>query len=581
MLQELRIKNFALIDEATLEFDPKCNILTGETGAGKTVIVEAMNLLLGDRADTTLIRSGAPEASVEGLFFMSDQQQRLIASVLGDDLEFKGELIIGRVISTEGKSRCYLNGRLVNLGLLGEMGRLLVDIHGQHEHQSLLNVSSHLDYLDRYAGRSLLSLKSTYQVIFKKWLDIKETLDKLKQNIEETNDQAELLRFQIDEIERAKLSAEEEESLLAEREIVRHAERLFEAAGFAYQSLGGHEEESDGALDKQRTALSELERVAGVDRRLDQIIESLRNVLFEAEDLVLSLREYREEVEFSPQRLEEIESRLSLIGDLKKKYGQTIEEIVAYQSKARKQMEKMDSSPEKIGQLELEKEEIETELADKAGQLSAERTAAARKFEDDVRTQLAELNMPKAQFKVALKQEEADDGLLVDGGRFKLTADGMDQIEFMISPNVGEPVKPLSKIASGGEISRVMLALKIIFGEADTIPTLIFDEVDVGIGGKTAAAVGQKLALLSQNHQVICITHLPQIASCADCHFFVSKTEEAGRTLTRVTGLDYEGRINEIARMISGAEVSEASRKHAQELIDHALKVALDGSVKA
>lgn len=572
MLQELRIKNFALIDQATIEFDPGCNILTGETGAGKTVIVEAMNLVLGERADTTLIRSGEKEASVDGVFLLADVESTLLSEILGESLDRGSELILSRVVTIGGKSRCYINGRLVNLGLLADIGKLLVDIHGQHEHQLLLNVAEHLSYLDRYAGQTTLEARTSYQSAYKKWIEISALIDSLKQDAAEKERQTELLRFQIEEIDRASLRPDEEAILLSEREILRQSEKLFAAADAAYQSFSGLDEEGGGALDRLRAGLSELEKVAGVDDRLDQMGQALNDILYQAEDTAKLLREYREGIEFNPQRLEEIESRLSQIDLLKKKYGQSIEAVLSFRSQAKQQLESLDSSPEKIEQLEREKATVEVELAAAARSLSEARMNAAEKFETEVLSQLAELSMPKAQFKVEIRQEETKDGLMVNGKLVKLFPDGIDQAEFMISPNVGEPLKPLSKIASGGEISRIMLALKIIFGEADTIPTLIFDEVDVGIGGQTAAAVGQKLAQLSQSHQVICITHLPQIASYAASHFMVTKIEQDARTLTRVEKLDREGRVKEIARMISGTEVSEASLKHARELLDSSLK---------
>lgn len=575
MLQELRIKNFALINEASLELDPRCNVLTGETGAGKTVIIEAMNLILGGRADSTLIRSGETEAAVEGLFVFTERQRRSLLSVLGEGLDLQDELIIGRVISTEEKSRCYLNGRLVNLSLLAEIGRWLVDVHGQHEHQSLLHASEHLSYLDRYAGQSLLDLKDGYVGLHQKWQELDGTLRSLKQNMEEKGRQAELLKFQIEEIERADLRPDEEGRLLQEREVLRHAEKLFAVADFTHQAIAGSEEGSLGALDRLRAAQAELERASGIDARLDKLIESFKDILFEAEDSAQLFRDYKESVDFNPARLEEVEARLSFIDQMKKKYGQSIEEVLSYCRAAVRQLEALDASPEKIRQLESEKSEIENELAKAALVLSAKRAEVAARFEKEVQDQLAELNMARTRFKVAIDQEEEAEGLLVGERRVKPLADGIDRAEFLISPNIGETLRPLSKIASGGEISRIMLALKMIFGEADTIPTMIFDEVDAGIGGKTAAAVGQKLALLADNHQVICITHLPQIASCANRHFSVSKVEQDGRTLTQVEVLDEPGRIDEIARMISGQEISEASRRHARELIDSSLKMAI------
>ncbi|HAW60486.1 MAG TPA: DNA repair protein RecN [Actinobacteria bacterium] len=572
MLRELHINNFALIDESYLEFGEGLTVLTGETGAGKTVIIEAMNLLIGERADTTLIRTGSAQAHVEGLFSL---EPSFVTPKFDWEESFsdaRGEFVISRIISNEGKSKCYIGGRLVALSSLQSLGNNLVDLHGQHEHQSLLKPTLHLDCLDMYGGEELLKLRGEFAGGYRKLSDLREELERLRLNEAERLKRIDLLRFQIDEIERANLQRGEEESLSRERAILRNAERLYSASHRAYQAISG-DETPQGALDCVRQAVQEMKTVAGIDESLDEICRTLESLSYEMEDCARSLNAYQEGVDFRPGRLDEIESRLALVDLLKKKYGKSIEEIVEYKDKAEVELDELAGSGNRAQALEGEVAELGKELGLLARKISDARKRTALRFEKEVQLQLQELNMTRAKFKVAIEQESHPDGLPVGEKRLRASRQGVDRVEFLISPNPGEPLKPLVKIASGGEISRIMLALKIILAGIDNIPILIFDEIDVGIGGKTASAIGQKLALLARNHQVICVTHLPQIASFADRHFYVYKKEVDGRTSIRVEPLDSEGRTNELARMLSGMAVSEVSRKHAKEMIKSAEKV--------
>ncbi|MDI6891883.1 MAG: DNA repair protein RecN [Actinomycetota bacterium] len=572
MLRELHIKNFALIDESYLELGEGLTVLTGETGAGKTIIIEAMNLLIGERADTTLIRTGSAQAHVEGLFSL--ESSHLIPEFDWEELspDARGEFVISRIISNEGKSKCYIGGKLVALGSLLSLGNNLVDLHGQHEHQSLLKPALHLDYLDMYGGEELSKLRGEFAEGYRKLDDLRQELERLCLNEAERLKRIDLLKFQIDEIERANLQRGEGESLNRERAILRNAEGLYSASQQAYQAISG-DETLQGALDCVHQAVQEMKTVSSIDENLDEICRTLESLSYEMEDCARCLNAYREGIDFSPGRLDEIESRLALVDLLKKKYGKSIEEIIGYKDKAEVELDELADSGNRAQALEGEVAELEEKLGLLAGKISDARRGIASRFEKEVQLQLQELNMANARFKVAIEQEPCLGGLPVGKKSLKASPQGVDQVEFLISPNPGEPLKSLAKIASGGEISRIMLALKIILAGIDNIPILIFDEIDVGIGGKAASAIGQKLALLARNHQVVCVTHLPQIASFADRHFYVYKKEVEGRTSIRVEPLDSEGRTNELARMLSGAAVSAVSRKHAKEMIESAEKV--------
>ncbi|HZD61099.1 MAG TPA: DNA repair protein RecN [Anaerolineae bacterium] len=568
MLHELYMKNMALIDEARIQFGEGLNILTGETGAGKTIIIGAVNLLLGGRADSSLIRRGSDRAEVQGMFAIPPSL-RGEDRTLSELIEGEDQLIIHRIIASDGKNKCYINNRMVTVGLLVEIGRRLIDLHGQHEHQSLFRAASHVEFLDNYGGDELLQLLERFHNAYRKLKEHNDELAKLRGAERELLAKRDLLQFQVREIDEAALVDREDTELMQERELLRSAEKIYTATGQAVNLLSGGTDMS-AATELVASAVNGLRSVANVDPNLDEVTERLDSLLIEAEDCIAILRSYETKLDFPPGRLQEVEDRLALISLLKKKYGSMISEIISYRNKAADELVDYDTIDERIEGLDSSVTKIKEELADIVLRQSDIRKTIAERFANDVREELACLNMPSASFKVLCIREPDNDGLLVNSEKVRVYPHGIDRIEFMVSANRGEPVKSLVKIASGGEISRIMLALKIILADADEVPTLIFDEIDVGIGGKTAMAVGEKMSILAGKHQVIAVTHLPQIASFADVHFSVLKKEVEDRTVTEIKELTDKDRISEMARLLSGNTHSNVSLKHAEELIAEA-----------
>lgn len=544
MLEELRVANFALIDEVFIEFGPGLNVLTGETGAGKTILLAALGLLLGERADTTAIRTGTDEARVEARFRADHADE---------------ELVLARSVSREGKSKCYANSSMATVGTLAELGDRLVDVHGQHEHQALLRTATHVDYLDRFCGSEQIARRERWSGILEEIRRLMHEIDRLERSAQEGAEQSELLRFQVAEIEHAELGDGEEKELGAELEVLRHAERLASAAAGAREVLSGETEGS--VLDGVAKAESAVEGVSGIDTHLDEITARVHTARVELEEVARDLRTYAESVQFDPAALARAEERMALIAALKRKYGATVDDVLEFARRGTAKLARLETATAGIDGLRVRREALEEELRELGEQLHVARTKAASRFEKLVGKELAALNMGTGRLRVFLKARAADAGPGLSG---------TDDVEFLFSSSREEPAKPLAKIASGGEMSRVMLALKVVFGEADKIPTLIFDEIDSGVGGKTAAAVGTKLRTLARTHQVICVTHLPQIASAAGRHFSVAKVKTSDRTITAVTQLSGEERVGEIARMLSGANISETSLRHAREMLAQA-----------
>lgn len=543
MLEELHISEFALIDDALIDFRAGLNVLTGETGAGKTILLAALGLLLGDRADTTTIRAGSDEARVEGRFSRNDHD----------------ELVISRIISAQGKSKCYVDGSLVSVATLARLGDRLVDLHGQHEHQALLSAASHVEYLDRFCGAEQLARRARWTELLERLRDLQQRITELTRFGREREERRDLLGFQLREIDGAELEPREDEQLAARLEVLRHAERLASAAGVSHVLLSTDDDDS-GALDGVRAAVAAVSGMSGVDERLDELRARLESSSLELEELSRELRNYSEGVECDAAALAESEARMALIGDLKRKYGDTIEEILDFSERVRADLEKLESIGGNLADLDAAHGGVEAELASLGGELHVARVRAASRFQERMAAELEALNMAKAQFVAAIRERPPTNG-------DSHGPTGPDDVEFLFSASVGESPRPLTKIASGGEISRVMLAAKVVLGAADDVSTLVFDEIDAGVGGKTAAAVGAKLSALAKEHQVICVTHLPQIASLADRHLSVAKVQDGGRTVTSVTVLDGEDRVAEVARMLSGAKVSETSLRHAREML--------------
>ena len=574
MLAELHIENFAIIEELHLRFGPGFNVLTGETGAGKSIIVDAVSTLLGGRAETGVIRSGADEARVEGIFLLNKAMQEAILPILRrDGLEGEDEetLILAREIRRGGRSICRVNGRAVTLKVLEQIGQRLVDIHGQTEHLSLLRVREHLDLLDRY-GR-LWPLRERVAAKVRELRQVRQELEGLLRDERELARRADLLAYQVREIASANLRVGEEEELESERARLANAERLMELADETYRALYEGEEGQLSAIDllgQVARNLAELERLDPGLRGQQQVAEEAACQL---EELARSLRAYRDTIEYNPARLRQVEERLDLIHELKRKYGDSIAEILAFGEEAQRELEGIVHSEERVEELRAREDELLHEIGELASRLSAERRAAGDRLAKAIEAELAELGMKGARFAVAIEQEEAEDGAWVDGRRYAFDERGLDRVEFLIAPNVGEPLKPLAKIASGGETSRLMLALKTVLSAADRTPILIFDEIDAGIGGRAGGVVGRKLWSLTAEaspdgvgHQVLCVTHLPQLACYGDVHFKVAKAVVGGRTIASARALSEEERVEELAAMLGTA--TAVTRQSARELLE-------------
>jgi len=568
MLAELHIRNFAIIDELVIRFAPGLNVLTGETGAGKSIVIDAISAILGEKMGGEYVRSGSEAALVEATFELAEHNPTWrVLEEMGLSAE-DGTLLMARELYPSGRSRCRVNGRSATVSMLRDIGEHLVDIHGQHEHQSLLKVDHHRRVLDATGDSRLQQARERVRASYRRWRDLQDQLARLRLDEREKARRIDLLAFQRNEITQAQLQPGEDVALQEERSRLVHAERLAQAATQAYGLLyGGLTEEGRSALDAASEAQRHLEDMARLDASLKPLLENLATAIYTLQDTAHELAAYQEKLEFNPARLDEIESRLELIQTLRRKYGSTIEEILAYGGQVDRELAEITRSEERQAELEQELAEVVDHLGREAAQLSELRRGAARRLEREVIKHLRDLRMEKVSFEVAFTRCPDENGVPVDEGRWAVTAEGIDQIEFLISPNPGEPLKPLAKIASGGEISRFMLALKSVLAAADQLPTLIFDEIDVGIGGATARAVGMKLAGLGRSKQVVCVTHLPQIASLAEAHYRIEKRPFPKRTRVEVTRLDEPGQLQEIGRMLGGEEVTEATLEHARELL--------------
>lgn len=569
MIEELYISNVALIDELQLECSSGLNIFTGETGAGKSVILNAVGLALGERSNAGLVRDGATNAKIQIAVALPPDHpvwDGFNDSEFADTLDTEETLVLSRQINASGRSRCHTNGQLVSLTFLSAIGDLLVDIHGQHAHQSLFRADTHLDLLDTFGRHEALKAE-----VGKKYDELHATqaqLDDYARTLREAMQEKDLLEFQLDELEEAQLQEDEEDTLINERHLLSNAETLFESANQLYEQLYGGDLSESSTLDGLKTASRTISKLSDLDSSLSELNTRFESILYESEDIVYQIRDYRDKVEFNPHRLTEVEERLDLIHRLKRKYGDSISEILAYQAQASQKLEELQFGSERTEELRDQIHLLTQQAQKLAVELSEKRRETATQLESLVERELQSLGMEKAVFQILVSPIESAEGALeIDGKRYDLRADGMDEIEFFISPNVGSEPKPLAKIASGGEISRVMLALKTVLAQIDLIPTMIFDEIDAGIGGRTADIVGQKLKDLSRFRQVFCITHLPQIARFADQHFRVEKSVEDDRTTITAKLLTPEERVEEMARM-HGGEATVTTLAHARELLE-------------
>ena len=568
MLRLLSITDFAIIDHLDLELAPGFNVLTGETGAGKSVIIEAVSILLGGRADSASVRSGAQQTRVQGLFQMPEAgRARLLAALSDHGIDPDGdELILAREINLEGRNVCRVNGHIVPLKTLAALGEHLVDIHGQGQHLSLLRVREHVGILDRYAG--LDGLRGQVEALVRRLREARNELERLCGDERDLTRRADLLAFQVREITEAALRPGEEEDLVREQALAANAEHLLALTEEAYHTLSGSTGQSRSVSDLLAEAVSSLSRLERLDPALRDVRESIEALLFQSEDAARALQIYHQGVEHNPLRLVEIEERLGLVLQLKRKYGDSIEEVLSFGGKAALELEGLSRRESRIGELEQETEELLRQIGDVAGRLSEERKKAATGLASAIEAGLEDLALEGSRVEVGLSRKKSPEGVPVraDGPeRFAFDLTGIDQVEFMFSANPGEPLRPLARIASGGESSRLMLAIKNILSTADRVPVLVFDEIDAGIGGRVGTSVGRKLWGLSNAHQVLCVTHLPQIAAYGDRHLRVAKSDD-GR-VTRVTTEEVSGdaRVRELSEMLGA--VGEASLLNAHEIL--------------
>jgi len=564
MLRELHIQNFAIITDLTLQFKAGLVVLTGETGAGKSIILDALSAVLGTRVESGVVRAGSNQAFVEALFELDDVTLSSLRPLLEEEglLEDERFLTLSREIRSEGRSIARVNGRSVNLGIQSEIGAVLVDVHGQSEHLSLLKVKSHRELLDRFAGNS--ETLQDYQKHYRVWSALENELVELKRLQSNADERADILRYQIGQIEAAKLKPDEEESLLKERMRLANAETLSRYTQSALQSLDESSPETSAVTDLLGTVSHDLSSLAKIDAQMQNLADQAEAALSSLTDIAYELRRYNEQIEFNPARLDQIELRIDLINSLKKKHGGSVDSVIKFFASAQDELSKIEGVEGQIDELGKKISRVKENLANSALSLSASRQQAANSMSAQMEEQLSQLEMRKARLKVLIARQEDETGLPINGG-LAFDINGIDKVELMIETNPGEGFKPLAKIASGGETSRLMLALKEVLAEADQIPTLIFDEIDSGIGGRVGWTVGSILWQLGRHHQVMCVTHLPQLAAFGDQHLKVDKQTFQDRTITQVVEVTGEMRVAEITEMLGAP--GEQSQQTARELL--------------
>lgn len=566
MLTELRIENFAIIHDLHLDFNPGLVIFTGETGAGKSIIMDALEAVLGGRAETTTIRTGAERAQVEATFKLDPAIQAPIHALLAQEdlLDDPDYVILGREIRREGRNTARINGRTVTAALQREVGAYLVDIHGQSEHLSLLHVRNHLHLLDGFAETS--QLLDQYQTAYWQLSEVRKELEHLRAMEQDAARRVDMLGYQIQEIEAARLQPDEEDTLRQDRTRLANAESLAKHAQHALMILEEGSPEVGGVNDLLGEALDALHSLARIDTTTESLYERISSSVTVLQDLAMDVRNYAESIEFHPRLLDRVEERIDLINNLKRKYGDSIEAIQAYVEKARHDLESITHAEERITELVEKEASLLAVLAEQAQVLSQRRIETAGELSRWIENELQELQMAKAHFQIGIDQRPVENGLaLSDGRQVGFDAYGVDRVEFLVETNPGEGFKPLVKIASGGETSRLMLALKNVLAKADQIPTLVFDEIDQGIGGRVGMVVGEKLWNLSRQHQVMCITHLPQLAAYGDQHYSVTKAVQDGRTHVEVLPLADQDRLAELAQMLG--PVGEGTLRSAEEIL--------------
>lgn len=553
MLNELSIRNFAIIESLSVSFNKGLTVLTGETGAGKSIIIDAIHLLVGGRGSAEFVRHGEDKAEIEGLFFLEGDQHPCYAKASEFGIEIEdGMIVMRRDISASGKSVCRINGKLVTIAVLREVGSSLIDIHGQHEHQELMDETRHINLLDQFGTEEILPALQEYQNVYRSFELTQKKLKSLSENEQQMAHRLDLIKFQHDEITSAELKLKEDEELFEEKRKLGNYERIFESIQTSYSALQGEQK----GLDWISLVMDNLQNAAELDTSFKPVAESVANSFYILEDAARTIRNEMDSLEYDPQRLNDIEERLNEINQLKRKYGKTIEEILEYASKIEEEIETLQNKEVHIGQMEKELASLRKDLRIEAANLTVIRKKWAKKLTKMIHNELKELYMEKAVFD--LRIESVPD---------VFHKNGADKVEFYISTNPGEPLKPLSKIASGGELSRIMLALKSIFSKHQGVTSIIFDEVDTGVSGRVAQAIAEKIYNVSTGSQVLCISHLPQVAAMADTHLYIAKVIKNGRTKTSVTPLSIHDKVKEIGRMISGVEITDLTKQHAEELL--------------
>lgn len=553
MLNQLSIRNVAVIDKLDINLHDGVSVLTGETGAGKSIIIDSINMILGDRANKELVRYGTDKAVVQAVF---DAPKSVINILEENDIDVEDEtVIITRQVTKEGKSVARINGMVVTLNILREISDRLINIHGQHDNQALLTPIRHITFLDAYADNE--EYINRYKDILSKKREIEKKISSLEMDEQEKMQRIDLLEYQVKEIKKASLEKDEEDDLREQRDIYTNAEQITKSVNEAYMNLY-EGDEIQSAYDGISIAVNEISQISDLNPQLKSINDTLNEIMYSLEDTAHEIKEFGETVEFDEQTLNEIEERLDLISRLKRKYGNSIEEILEYLKKAESELNDIKLSDERTNELKEELKNITKELKEKGNVLTQRRENAAKVLEENIEKSLHELNMEKSKFKVNIE----NDGTFYDNG--------MDKVEFLISTNPGEPLKPLVKIASGGELSRVMLAIKSILADSDGVDTMIFDEIDTGVSGKAAMSIAKKLAVIAKNKQVICITHLPQLTAMADNHYLIQKNTDGEMASTTLKELDEEGRELELARIIDGGEVTELALSHAKQMLENA-----------
>jgi DNA repair protein RecN (Recombination protein N) len=570
MLEELRIRNFAIIDTLEIDFASGFNVITGETGAGKSILVDAVELILGGKADASMVRAGTDRATIEGVFLVPETVRGMIHEILSrEELPEEADLItLTRELRSNGRSSARINGITVKADILREVGNFLVDIHGQSEHLSLFNPPHHLDLLDRYAD--LMEIREALKTVSGRLSAIRREMHGLLEDKAELERRAEQLRHAVEEIDAAELVPNEDEDLKSERTRLANSEQLATLSAEAVVLLNDDSSDDQApAVDLLQRVSAILEKLAAIDPRLDDLAEMAEGISAQAQELAIEMAGYIDEVEYDPQRINEIEERLELINGLRRRYGVTIDLVLEYADKARAELDNIENSEERLDELRQQETQLLMQIGDLAGNISKVRSNIGKQLSRRVVEELKDLRMERTQFEVQLEHTEDPNGCIISDKRYKFDDTGIDHVEFMMSANPGEPMRPLAKVASGGEAARIMLALKRVLTQADHTPTLIFDEVDQGIGGRIGSVIGQKLWSLCNGHQVLVVTHLPQLAGYADRHFKVQKQVIKDRTATQVLPLDETARVDELADMLGAT--GEGSRQSAVEILEEAL----------